>query len=213
MFHVMRANMKKTGRPLSRRYRQTARAAAAAATGRRILDAFERRFNRAWFEDVRLKDVARDAGVTVQTIFRKFGGKDGLLSAVSEPARRMSFRRALARTDRQSTIRALIEDYEAMGDFIHRLLAQEDKHPSLRPMADFGRAKHRAWVAEYFARDLAGLSEAEKQLRIDGLVVALDFYVWKLVRRDLKRPIADLQAIMERLVDGILGASTRAKSR
>jgi AcrR family transcriptional regulator len=203
----------KLQQPLPRGYRQTVRAEASAATGLRILDAFERRFNSGWYDEVRLKDVARDAGVTVQTVIRRFGGKDGLLNAVMQPSRRMTFRRSTVATDRASIVRALIDDYEVMGDFINRLLAQEEKHPSLRPMADFGRGKHRAWVTELFSKELAGLSEAETRRRVDGLVVALDFYVWKLIRRDMKRPIEDLQALMLRLVDGVLNAPEGGKSR
>jgi AcrR family transcriptional regulator len=155
---------------------------------------------------VHLQDVARDAGVTVQTVIRRFGGKDGLLEAVNDPSRKMVFRRSVAVVDRASIIRAVIDDYEAMGDFITRVLDQEERYPSLRPMADFGRGKHRAWVAEMFAKDLAGLPEEETRRRVDGLVVALDFYVWKLVRRDMKRPIKEAQALMEQLVDAVLSA-------
>jgi hypothetical protein len=75
-------------------------------------------------------------------------------------------------------------------------------------MADFGRMKHRDWVAEMFAKDLEGLPEEEMRRRVDGLVVALDFYVWKLIRRDMKRPMKEVQALMERLVGAILGAPT-----
>ena len=198
--------MKVSQRPIPRRYRQTARAESAEATGLRILDAFERRFNRGWYDKVHLQDVARDAGVTVQTVIRRFGGKDGLLKAVNDPLRKMAFRRSVVGVDRASIVRAVIDDYEAMGDFITRVLDQEERYPSLRPMADFGRSKHRAGVAERFAKDLAGLPEAETRRRLDGLVVALDFYVWKLVRRDMKRPIKEAQALMQRLVDGVLSA-------
>jgi AcrR family transcriptional regulator len=198
--------MKLSRRPMPRHYRQTARAEAAEATRRRILDAFERRFNGGWYDEVHLHDVAREAGVTVQTVIRRFGGKDGLLGAVNQPSSKMQFRRSVAGVDRASIVRAVIDDYEAFGDYLTRLLAQEERYPSLRPMADFGRAGHRAWIAKMFAGELAGLPEGERRRRVDGLVVALDFYVWKLVRRDMKRPIKEVQELMERLVDAVISA-------
>jgi AcrR family transcriptional regulator len=194
-----------------RQYRQTARAEASEATRMRILEAFERRFDRGWYDEVHLQDVARDAGVTVQTVIRRFGGKDGLLKAAGDPSRKMAFRRSVVAGDRAGIVRSVIDDYEAMGDFINRVLNQEERHSSIRPMADFGRMKHRDWVAEMFAKDLEGLPEEEMRRRVDGLVVALDFYVWKLIRRDMKRPTKEVQALMERLVDAVLGAPMGGK--
>ena len=66
----------------TRTYRQTARAKAAEETGIRIVEAFMARMEDCWFEEIRLEDVASDAGVTVQTVIRRFGGKDGLLEAI-----------------------------------------------------------------------------------------------------------------------------------
>jgi AcrR family transcriptional regulator len=153
----------------------------------RILEAFERRFDRGWYDEVHLQDVARDAGVTVQTVIRRFGGKDGLLKAAGDPSRKMAFRRSVVAGDRAGIVRSVIDDYEAMGDFINRVLNQEERHSSIRPMAE------------------------EMRRRVDGLVVALDFYVWKLIRRDMKRPTKEVQALMERLVDAVLGAPMGGK--
>ena len=47
--------------------------------------------------------------------------------------------------------------------------------------------------------------------RIDGrpwrLVIAGDLYVWKLVRRDMQRPIAEYRAIMERMLAAAVGVT------
>ena len=58
----------------------TARADAAAATGERLLAAAWEHFGSRPYEEVRLQDVAGDAGVTVQTLYLRFGSKDDLLT-------------------------------------------------------------------------------------------------------------------------------------
>ena len=63
-----------------RAYQQNARAESTEATGRRIVDAFLHRLMNHWFDEITLDQVAADAGVTVQTVVRRFGGKDGLLA-------------------------------------------------------------------------------------------------------------------------------------
>src|SRR5215207_7199490 len=65
-------------------YRQSARALAAEATGERILDAFDSQFRKRWFDEIRLEGVAREAGVTIQTVIRRFGAKEGLLDAMHQ---------------------------------------------------------------------------------------------------------------------------------
>ncbi len=68
------------GRP----YRMVARAASVAATGERILDAAVSLFWELPGEQVSLDEVARRAGVTVQTVIRRFGGREGLFAAAAE---------------------------------------------------------------------------------------------------------------------------------
>ncbi|MFL5885485.1 MAG: helix-turn-helix domain-containing protein, partial [Thermoleophilaceae bacterium] len=61
-----------------RPYRMTARAEAAAATGERILEAAAELFHARPFDEVTLEDVARRAGVSSQTVIRRYGSKEGL---------------------------------------------------------------------------------------------------------------------------------------
>jgi AcrR family transcriptional regulator len=192
-----------------RPYRQTARAAATEATAARIVEAFRVRLERLWFEDIRLEDVAQEAGVTVQTIIRRFGGKEGLLDPTTEAIERdvMSARDATP-GDAVAAVRALVRDYEADGEVYMRALAQEDRYPAMRRMTDAGRAGHRGWVERVFAPELAGLPPDVARRRLDGLVVATDVYVWKLIRRDMGRSVAELEDHMLRLIQAALSIST-----
>jgi len=188
-----------------REYRQTARAAAAEATAERIVSAFRARLERLWFDEIRLEDVAQDAGVTVQTVIRRFGGKEGLLQASSDQtAMEVMQIRGLPVGDPPAIIRAVVTDYENVGDYIMRILAQEDRYPALRLQGDRGRVEHRAWIAAVFAPWLDGLSPEAARRRTDALVIGTDLYVWKLVRRDMQRSVEELEDVMGRLVDAAL---------
>src|SRR5688500_876164 len=164
-----------------RPYRQDARARAAEATGARILEAFAARLRDSWFDEIRLEDVAEDAGVAVQTVIRRFGGKEGLLSATSDRLSSEVIARRVTRPgDIEAALAVLASDYEAAGDLVMRLLAQEDRYPAVKAITDHGRSHHRAWVAEVFSPWLAKLPPLQAQVRLDALVVATDLYIWKL---------------------------------
>ena len=188
-----------------RPYRQTVRAAATEATAERIVSAFRARLERLWFDEIRLEDVAADAGVTVQTVIRRFGGKDGLLDATSDQtAVEVKQTRGLPVGDPAAAVAAVIADYEIVGDYIMRVLAQEDRYPALRRQGDRGRVEHSAWIAAVFSPWLEGLDAEAARRRTDALVIATDLYVWKLVRRDMGRSVEEFHDVMARLVDAAL---------
>ena len=191
--------------PEKRPYRQSARALAAEATAERILGSFTQRLRDQWYDEIRLEDVANDSAVTIQTVIRRFGGKDGLLKAAGEElGKEVTARRTLPAADPASAIRVLIEDYEQSGDLVIRALAQEDRHPALKRVTDIGRASHRAWIESVFAPWLEHKTAAARQRCTDALVVASDVYVWKLVRRDMRRPVAEYQSILTRMLAAAL---------
>jgi AcrR family transcriptional regulator len=164
-----------------------ARAEATAATGERVLAAAWLHFADRPYEEVRLAEVAADAGVTVQTVHARFGTKDSLfLAAWRWKMAPMGAQRDTAPVgDVCAAVRVLYTSYEADGDAALRLLAQEDRIPAVRAMTDSGRAWHRAWVGRTFASLLDGLEGAERERRLVALVVATDLLVWKLLRREM----------------------------
>ncbi|HEX8654272.1 MAG TPA: TetR family transcriptional regulator [Allosphingosinicella sp.] len=191
-----------------RAYRQTSRAAAAEATGERILAAFRARLEQGWLEEIRLEDIARDAGVTVQTVIRRFGGKEGLLDVAAQRiGEAVQLRRDVAPGDAAAAVRAVVRDYEASGDLIIRMLAQEDRYRAMRRIADIGRAGHRAWIGAVFEPWLDPMPEPRRRPAHDALVVATDLYVWKLVRRDMGRDVAELEGLMLRMIAAALGVA------
>jgi AcrR family transcriptional regulator len=185
-----------------------ARAEAAAATQERMLAAAWRHFSDRPYEEVRLTDIAADAGVTVQTLHSGFGPKDGLFVAAWRwfGSQEVERRDAAPVGDLATAVRLIYDSYELHGDAVLRLLAQEDRIPAVRQMADGGRAYHRGWVTRTFAPLLTGLSGAARQRRLTALIVATDLLVWKLLRRDMGLG----RAAAERVVIEMLAATKGA---
>ena len=191
-----------------RTYRMVARAEAAAATQERIFASAWRNFSERPYEQVRLADIATDAEVTVQTLHSRFGKKDELFVATwlwavgPEGARRD---RAPVGDVRQA-VRIIYDSYELQGDAVLRLLAQEDRIPTVREMTDAGRAWHRGWVERTFAPRLAGLKGAARERRLVSLIVATDLLVWKLLRREMGLGRATAERIVIEMVTSTKGA-------
>jgi AcrR family transcriptional regulator len=169
-----------------RPYRMVARAESAAATAERILDAAVESFWEAPGEQVTLEAVARRAGVTVQTLIRRFGGRDGLVAAAAEreSERVRQMREQAPVGDLDDAVRVLLDHYEEMGDRVMRLLAEEERTAGLREIAEGGRAMHREWCARVFAPSLEARSGTAKARLLAQLVAVCDVYTWKLLRRN-----------------------------
>src|SRR5690349_4644353 len=110
-----------------RRYRSPARDAAAATTAQRIITAATSRFSTSPYEQVSLEDVARDADVTVRTVIRRFGSKEGLFAAAAEVGskRVVAQRNEAPVGDVREAVRNVLEHYEEFGDQRLLLIAQE----------------------------------------------------------------------------------------
>jgi AcrR family transcriptional regulator len=161
-----------------------ARARAAERTGERILDAAVEVFFDQPTTSISLDEVARRAGVTVQTVIRRFGGRDGLLTAAAErESEKVREEREVSPGDVDGAVRVLVEHYERTGDRVLRMLAEEGRSETLREITDRGRRMHRDWCEAVFAPALAGLSPAQRARRLAQLVAVCDVYTWMLLRR------------------------------
>jgi AcrR family transcriptional regulator len=178
-----------------RAYRMTARADAAAATGERLLAAAWSHFGSRPYEDVRLRAIAADAGVTEQTLLTRFHSKDDLLVAAYKwwGTGERSRRDAAPVGRYREAITNLFDHYEAHGAAILRMLSQEDRVPAVHELTNRGREYHHDWVSRVLQPLISGLPPASRQRRLAALVIATDVLVWKLLRHDmaLARPQAE----------------------
>ena len=130
------------------------RAAAVEATRERILSAAADVFLERWYDDVTIAAIAERAGVSGQTVINHYGGKEELATAAYEHmSKQITLRRYTPEPgDVRGALEALVEDYEITGDAVIRMLALEEKVPTLAPLLAHGRAGHRGWVEEMFLR-------------------------------------------------------------
>jgi AcrR family transcriptional regulator len=112
-----------------RAYRSTKRAEGVAQTRRDILATAGALFRQHGFGGVSMPTIAAKAGVAVETIYRAFGSKAGLFSAVVDAAVAGGASRAEVPVTERPSIRAIIEEpdphrqvarYAATQPGIHR---------------------------------------------------------------------------------------------
>jgi AcrR family transcriptional regulator len=185
-----------------RPYRMSARADAAAATHERLLAASWRHFATRPYEDVHLREIAYEAGVTVQTLHTHFGSKDQLLTDayVWFGQQEIAQRDTAPAGDIHRAIEVLFDRYEAHGTAVLRMLSQEERIPAIAQMTNAGRIYHREWAAKTFASLLRGLRGAARERRLAGIVVATDLVVWKLLRQDMEFDRAQAEQIVAEMV-------------
>ena len=179
-----------------------ARAAAAGATRRRILDVVVDLLKTRFRSEVRLEDVAAGADVSVQTVLNVYGSRAALLE-VALDGLLAELRAQRLRAEPGNTggaIAVLVDHYEQFGDLVIRNLA-EHADPEL---IETGRAGHRQWVQRQFAPQLARVSSKGRRPLVDALVCSCDVYTWKLLRRDMGRPRPEVEATIRMTVEALL---------
>ncbi|MGD2044072.1 MAG: helix-turn-helix domain-containing protein, partial [Acidimicrobiia bacterium] len=183
-----------------RPYAMTKRARAAEETGERILDAALARLATALFDEVTLDAIAADAGVTVQTVLRRFGSKEDLFSRLVErEGERISAQRTPRPeegSDMPATIRVLVSHYESDGRMVLNLLRQEDRFPLIAETLESARREHEEWVSEHLGPVLDGSTGRARRRRLDAALAATDIYVWKLLRIDRGKSVGEVEETM-----------------
>lgn len=162
------------------------RAEATEATRRAIVEAAWRLASTRFLDEVSLEVVAEQAGVSVRTVIRHFGGRDGLIAAATEAANALVQQRrdVTAPGDYADAAEALLDDYEQWGDVLIRMLAQESREPALKAPLDSGRRLHEQWVSRVFRESFARRRGRSAEILLSELVAVTDVYVWQLLRRD-----------------------------
>ena len=182
-----------------------ARAEAVEATRERIARAAMQRFLAEPYDDVTIASVARDAGVSHQTLLNHFESKDGLFAAAAErfSADLAASRAGRATSDPESVVALLMEQFERSGDGNVRLALLYERIEPVRAGLEQGRANHQRWLGEVF-EDRLPSDPAERRRILAALHAATDVYTWKLLRRDLGHGRRATQRIMTDMVRAIL---------
>jgi len=201
--------MAATAEKAKRQYRMKVRARRSEATARRILEMARERFLTRSFEDVTLAEIAEAAGVTVPTLIAHFGRKDELFVAACEDwaLGMIEFREEAPVGDHAGAVRNLFDGYEAKGEFILHLLAEENRFPTVREITDGGRRYHRAWVEKVFAPSLKPLRGARREELTVQLIVATDLLTWKQLRLDMEKSRTKAETTVVRMLDALTASA------
>jgi AcrR family transcriptional regulator len=185
-----------------RSYRMTARAETAEATAQAIIAAARALFAERPYDQVSLPVIAERAGVTVQTVLRRFGCKEDLFAAAAKQ------RSGQIRADREAAppgdLTHLVAHYERWGDEQAYLLAQETRVEAIRAITDAGRQYHRDWVSRAYGPALATLPPATRRRKLAQLTAVTDLGTWRLLRRELGLGQDQTGAAIAELVDACL---------
>lgn len=143
-----------------RQYNSPVRRAQAAATRAAIVEAAMRAFRECGFERATVGLIAREARVSVQTLYDSIGGKRELLLAVLDRIDGAHFPALAGQLD-------VIEDpAETIRAWVHGLRRYVEENANLvRAALEAGDDDARAMVAEGHARHLGGAVAVVRQVR------------------------------------------------
>jgi len=163
----------------------TVRAKDAELTAERIVDAMLARLGSTPYEHIRIEDVAADAGVTGQTVIRRFGSKPALMNATVERelGRIAAAREAAAHASPVDTIHNLVLHYEQYGALILKTYSEAPLVAGLPEIMARGRAFHVDWCRRTFPLD-PSLPEDEGARRSAQIVAICDATTWRILRFD-----------------------------
>jgi AcrR family transcriptional regulator len=180
-----------------------ARADSAAATRARLVESAATLLAANSFDAMTLEAIAAGAATTPRTALRIFGSKEALFAAALDKVGASGFGTVRA-GDVAATLDSLYDFYETFGDMVIRWLADEPRVPAMRDHLSAGRRNLRAWVGDSFAPTLERLEGVARKQTHDALIVALDVYTWKLLRRDFGLSRRAAAAVGRRIVAALI---------
>lgn len=195
-----------TNKESKRTYQMSKRADAAAQTEKAIFSATAKLWRERPFSEITLDAIAESAGVSVRTIIRRFGSREGLFeTCIKNDASDIEVDREKASVgDIEGALGYLLQDYEAYGDAMIKILAIEGQIEAAKSVLVAGRSYHREWCGRIFAPYLPSNSHPEYEQRLTAFVAATELYLWKLLRRDLGYDLAQTKQTFMALLNGLV---------
>ena len=178
---------------MARAYEQKARAAAAAETRRRIIDAVIDRLRKAPAERISVDTIAKDAGVARSTVYLIFGSRAGLFDTVAEEVYdRAGYPRLLEAVrvpDPRDTLRggitAGVHIFAAYRDVFRAFYSMEELEKEATGGAisriEENRSDGMAWLARRLARHKQLRPGVKTSEAADVLWIAASFEAFDLL--------------------------------
>lgn len=190
----------------TRNYTMVIRAKAAEMTSEEIIRVVGELWMKYSIHEITLQMVAQNAGVTVMTILRKFGSKEGLFEAAlkTDTAGIQDVRKESQAGNIYQTISILMKEYEYTGPAVIRTLAVENDLPIAAKILRKGRELHKEWCQRIFAQYLPASTDKDYQITLGAFYAATDVYKWKLLRIDLGYSKEETEKIIIKTVRGLI---------
>jgi AcrR family transcriptional regulator len=180
-----------------RSYQMIQRAEQVALNDRKIIEAMADLWLELPLSELTLDKVSQRSGVTVRTILRKFGSKEGLFKACIEidGERFTSKRMQVKPGDLPGIVDALLEEYERMGNALIRTLTVEYEYPATQTLLHEARKFHREWCIRVFEPFLCKVESGSYEIVLSAFITATEFYLWKLLRKDMGKSMEHTRRI------------------
>lgn len=181
------------------------RARQVAQNDQKILNAMSDLWIEWPLSEITLDKISQRSGVTVRTILRKFGSKDGLLEACIEndADRFTQMRMQVTPGDLDGILEALLAEYELMGDALIRTLTVEYNFHSTQVLLQKARTIHREWCAFVFEPYLPSKSSENYETVLSAFIASTEFYLWKLLRSDLGKSLQQCKQILMHMLESL----------
>jgi AcrR family transcriptional regulator len=190
----------------TRKYEMGVRTKASEMTSEEIIRVVGELWMKYSIDEITLQMVALNAGVTVMTILRKFGSKEGLFEAAirTDTAGIQDVRKESQAGNISQAISILMKEYEYAGQAVIRTLAVENDLPVAAKILKKGRELHKEWCQRIFAQYLPESSDKKYEIMLGAFYAATDVYKWKLLRKDLGYSKEETEKIFIKTVRGLI---------
>lgn len=191
-----------------RRYRQQLRARALEDRRQAAADAAIALWLKGGLDAITLQAVANHAGLSLKSVVRYFGNKDGLLRACMEVAvGREEGEREVPVGDVGAVVEVLAQRYELIADRVVKNGDAELRYPAMRAWVDRARKSHREWLARAFAPWLPARGRVRSQ-RLGALFWATEVRCWWTVRHALGFDRKAATGVLRTLLDALVASWT-----
>jgi AcrR family transcriptional regulator len=189
-----------------RGYQMSKRAETSARTALDIFNTTVALWHERPLAEITLEAIADRANVSVRTIIRRYGSKEGLFEAcIQQNVVDMETNRDMAAVgDVEGAIHYLLMDYEAHGEAMIRTLAVEEQLDIARRVLQKGRLYHLDWCERLFAPWLPDRQADTYVEELMAFVAATEIYLWKLLRHDLGYDLLTAEKVFSRMVRGLI---------
>lgn len=181
------------------------RAKKVSRNERKIMNAATQLWKDLSIREITLDSIADMAEVSVRTLIRKYGSKEGLIEeCIKKDAGEIEKRRNEAEVGNiPNIIDHLMHEYEEFGNAIIRTLAVEDDLKIAKRLVQEGRRYHMNWCAHVFSPFLPEEDEKTYNEKLLSFYAATDLYLWKLIRKDLQQSKESCKAVYLNLILGL----------